>query len=258
MSEIFIKAESMTIPEAEAKIREAWGKEIDLQYIVWPPDGYTQWFNGAPDRFHQNYIAEMGAAGLVIQPPKKPIHQIDMPPVVKEEGTTIQATMKMMSLCVDKIDAMTIKTITDVAKEHGITNVTLFEKDFVLSAVRNELMRRNTPGEISDGYHTFNELYDHRCTLFALICADHQDIAWKSLKHHDGTMYDDMFVCGIITPYGQVNYHMNVEPYWNMIQAQELPTAPEWDGHTPKMALERIAQMAMDRFVKPCGGVLEE
>ena len=187
----------------------------------------------------------------------KPIHQINMPPVVEREETTIRATMKMMSLCVDKIDEMTVKTITDVAKEHGITNVTLFEKDFVLDAVRNELTRRETPGEISDGYHTFNELYDHRCTLFALICADHQDIAWKSLKHHDGTMYDGMFVCGIITKYGQVNYHMNVEPYWNMIHAQELPTAPEWDGHTPKMALERIAQMAMDEFVKPCGGIVE-
>jgi hypothetical protein len=186
-----------------------------------------------------------------------PMHQIALPPVVKREDSTISATMKVMSLCVEKIDEMTIRTVTDVAKEHGITDIMLYEKEFVLSAVRNELTRRNTPGEISDGYHTFNELYDHRCTLFALICADHPEMAWKSMKHHDGTMYDDMFVCGIFTPYGQVNYHMNVEHYWNMIQVQELPNAPEWDGHTPKMALERIAQMAMDRFVKPCGGIVE-
>lgn len=188
----------------------------------------------------------------------QPIQHIDLPPSFSSDGRTVKWQERFISLCVDKISDQMVETIMQVAQENGITQITLYEKEFVLSAVRNELTRRNTPGEISDGYHTFKELYDHRCTLFALICADHQDIAWKSLKHHDGTMYDDMFVCGIITPYGQVNYHMNVEPYWNMIHAQELPAAPDWDGHTPKMALERIAQMAMDRFVKPCGGVLEE
>jgi len=257
MSEIFIKAKNMTIFEAEAEIRKVWGGTAELTRKDYPSEGYSQWFVGVPDRNYQNYVAEMGAAGLVIQPLNKPMHQIDMPPVVRQEGSTIQATMKMMSLCVDKIDEMTVQTITDVAKEHGITNVTLFEKDFVLSAVRNELKRREALGETSNDHNAFDELYDHCCTLFALICADHPEIAWKSLKHPDGTTYNGMFICGLLTPYGQVEYVMNVEPYWNMIQAQELPTAPDWDGHTPKMALERIAQMAMDRFVKPCGGIVE-
>lgn len=257
MSDIVIKRNDMTIEEAEEKVREVWGKHTALSKKHYPLDNLTLWFDGQPDENYQNYIAEMGRAALVIQEPTKPFHQIDMPPVIKRDGTTIQATMNVKALCVDKIDNMAIETITEVAKENGITNVMLFEKGFVLDAVRNELKRRETPGEISDGYHTFNELYDHRCTLFAMICADHQDNAWKSLKHHDGTMYQDMFVCGIITPYGQANYHMNVEPYWNMIQVKELPNAPEWDGHTPKMALERIAQMVMDRFVQPCGGIVE-
>lgn len=28
-------------------------------------------------------------------------------------------------------------------------------------------------GEVSDGYHTFNELYYHRAVLFAVICNEH-------------------------------------------------------------------------------------
>jgi len=128
------------------------------------------------------------------------------------------------------------------------------------AAVEIERLQRTQKitGSTSDGYHTFDELYRHRGILFALICADHKEIAWKSKKHHDGTMYDGMFLCGIDTPYGQATYHMDLEPFWNMIKVRELETAPEWDGHTPDMALNRIAAMAMDRFIPIEKGVLEE
>lgn len=113
------------------------------------------------------------------------------------------------------------------------------------------------PGCTSDGYHTFDELYRHRGILFTMVCSDHQEIAWKSLKHHDGTMYDGMFICGIDTPYGQATYHMDIKPFWEMMKVKELPIAPEWDGHTPDMALNRIAAMAMDRFIPLEPGIVE-
>lgn len=56
-------------------------------------------------------------------------------------------------------------------------------------------------GDISDGYHTFNELYHHRAILFANIC-NKSGKSWKSKKHHDGSMYDGMFIVGINTPDG--------------------------------------------------------
>lgn len=99
-------------------------------------------------------------------------------------------------------------------------------------------------GETSDGYHTFNELYHHRALLFSVIVHDHRDIAWKSRKHHDGTMYDGMFIVGISTPWGQATYHYDYDPYWPMFDCKELLTAPEWDGHTPSDAIERIARLA--------------
>ena len=98
-------------------------------------------------------------------------------------------------------------------------------------------------GETSDGYHTFNELYHHRAVLFSVIVKVFPDHAWKSRKHHDGTMYDGMFIVGIETPDGQATYHYDIEPYWDMFECKELEYAPEWDGHTPAQAIARIGKL---------------
>ena len=98
-------------------------------------------------------------------------------------------------------------------------------------------------GETSDGYHTFNDLYHHRAVLFSVIVRDHQNIAWKARKHHDGTMYDGMFIVGIETPKGQATYHYDLDPYWDMFDCEERECAPEWDGHTPDEAVARIATL---------------
>lgn len=39
--------------------------------------------------------------------------------------------------------------------------------------------------DISDGYHTFRELYKLRMILFSIICNAYKDFAWKSKKHFD-------------------------------------------------------------------------
>lgn len=98
-------------------------------------------------------------------------------------------------------------------------------------------------GETSDGYHTFDELYHHRAVLFSVIVAMFRGRSWKSLHHHDGTMYDGMFIVGIDTPAGPATYHYDVEPYWDMFPCKVLDRAPEWDGHTPDDAIERIGSL---------------
>lgn len=98
-------------------------------------------------------------------------------------------------------------------------------------------------GNTSDGYHTFNELYHHRAILFSVIVNLLPDISWKSKKHHDGTMYKDMFIVGIETPHGQATYHYDVSPYWDLFKCRELERAPEWDGHTSNDAIERIKSL---------------
>ena len=98
-------------------------------------------------------------------------------------------------------------------------------------------------GNTSDGYHTFNELYDHRAKLFSVIVRCYSSLCWKSKQHHDGTMYDGMFIVGIDTPEGPATYHYNIDPYWDMFDCKELNSAPEWDGHTPQQAIERIRSL---------------
>ena len=86
-------------------------------------------------------------------------------------------------------------------------------------------------GDISDGSHSFKELYDHRCKLFAVICNQNKVRAWKSWLHDDGTMFKDYFIVGITTPDGDFTYHYHKDN-WDLFNVKELDKAPAWDGHT--------------------------
>ena len=90
-------------------------------------------------------------------------------------------------------------------------------------------------GEISDGSHTFNELYAHRASLFAVICNTYPENAWKSWEHHheeNFPMYEDYFIVGVNTPEGQYSYHYHKD-WWDKFKVQELEEAPKFDGHQP-------------------------
>ena len=95
---------------------------------------------------------------------------------------------------------------------------------------------------ISDGYHTFGQLYYQRCVLFATICNQNKDISWKSKKHSDGSMYENYFIVGIETPKGNYTYHYEMK-YWDLFEVKELDNAPEWDGHTEEDVLKRLSSI---------------
>jgi len=112
----------------------------------------------------------------------------------------------------------------------------------------NNCLAKGSFGDFSDGYHTFNELYHHRAVLFSAICNQNPLCSCKAKKHHDGTMYDGMFIVGINTPEGQATYHYDIEPYWDMFQVPAADLAPEWDGHTADEAIRRIGLLAKDNL----------
>ena len=103
-----------------------------------------------------------------------------------------------------------------------------------------------------DGYHTFDELYEHRIALFIALC--HQleaaadelgkaHIAWKSKLHHDGTMFDGWFIAGIGVMEGkQISYHLPLDK-WDLLYVDEREVAPLWDGHTPEDVIERVLSL---------------
>lgn len=98
-------------------------------------------------------------------------------------------------------------------------------------------------GETSDGYHTFNELYEHRHMLFLALCKAHRNRAWKSKLHSDGSMFDGWFIAGLATTHGQATYHLPLR-LWDSFDVEEMTVAPPWDGHTPDDVINRISSLS--------------
>ena len=90
--------------------------------------------------------------------------------------------------------------------------------------------------EMSDGYHTFNELYYYRmlynAAFFNLLP---KEWVHKSKRHHTGEecFGGGWFIVAIDTPKGSYSYHYE-DKYWDMFKCVELPVAKHWDGHTDK------------------------
>lgn len=103
--------------------------------------------------------------------------------------------------------------------------------ELIVDMINQQIAALENGGTISDGYHTFDELYYHRMMLFSVICRDHKEKAWKSKQHQDGSMFDDYFIVGITTPAGDFTYHYH-EQHWGVFDVKEIERAPEWDGHT--------------------------
>lgn len=111
---------------------------------------------------------------------------------------------------------------------------------------------------VSDGFHTFEELYDHRVELFiallralpmprpilprAEIEAFRNRIPWRAELHSDGSRFAGWFVLGVGEDKGtQITYHL---PMWRWDQCDFAVTrarGPEFDGHTPADVLVRLA-----------------
>ena len=99
--------------------------------------------------------------------------------------------------------------------------------------------------DISDGYHTFGELYEHRITLYIALCkrlrANAQNFVWRSKLHSDGTSIDGWFVLGINKEKGeQITYHLPLAKWEDCNFAENLEKAPEWDEHTSEDVLKRL------------------
>jgi hypothetical protein len=106
---------------------------------------------------------------------------------------------------------------------------------------RNILILPCPVGKVSDGFHTFDELYAHRQILFVKLMNFHPDKSLKSRKHEDGSMYEgDWFVAGMSLPTGDITYHLEGK-CWDMVKVQELDFAPAWDGHKSEDVLNRLS-----------------
>lgn len=88
-------------------------------------------------------------------------------------------------------------------------------------------------GEVSDGFHTFNQLYYQRMMLFAVIVKQNKAKAWKSHRHEDGELCfgGGWFIVGVTTLEGDYTYHYE-DQYFDLFDCEELECGKHWDGHT--------------------------
>ena len=94
-------------------------------------------------------------------------------------------------------------------------------------------------GEVSDGYHTFNELYEHRHALFINVVLAHADKAFKTRKNHKGETFEGWFILGFDSAYGQLTYHLP-DSYWDCAVVKEVESNSTYDGHTVDDVLKRL------------------
>jgi hypothetical protein len=100
--------------------------------------------------------------------------------------------------------------------------------------------------EVSDGFHTFGELYEHRIALLlALLRA--LGHGWRSKAHADGSSYEGWFVVGTTLATGEITYHLPMRDWDNTHWLTTLDRAPSWDGHT---SIDVIARLRLHAFLE--------
>ena len=115
----------------------------------------------------------------------------------------------------------------------------------------NTIIKHCNSNNISDGYHTFGELYNHRIELFITLCrvmanfgkgeSGYYNPIWRTVKHSDGTEYDGWFLLGINYEHGkQITYHLPIDKFNETNFAITIDKAPEFDGHSSMDVLDRL------------------
>jgi hypothetical protein len=101
-------------------------------------------------------------------------------------------------------------------------------------------------GNTSDGYHTFNELYEFRkaynAALFNEWAAGGKCSVHKSWRHHDGELCfgGGWFIVVAVLPEGQISNHYEAKD-WGLFAVPETERALfEFDGHTGGDVVARL------------------
>lgn len=128
----------------------------------------------------------------------------------------------------------------------------------------------NTPSDVrggySDGYHTFDELYEFRKIYNAALfnqwakqqtinpkwaIEDNQPVnlpkfdVHKSWRHHDGELCfgGGWFIVVAVLPTGQISNHYKAKD-WELFKIPSVEKAKfEFDGHTSQDVIERLKSL---------------
>lgn len=138
-----------------------------------------------------------------------------------------------------------------IISEKGIEKIrffngTRFESDPHESEITHWLEKVTDNNDISDGYHTFRELYDFRkvynAALFNVWFTMGYYNVHKSFRHYDGELCfgGGWFIVVAVLPTGQISNHYELKD-WDLfnIPAKDKALFP-FDGHNSADVLERL------------------
>lgn len=119
-----------------------------------------------------------------------------------------------------------------------------FEIDTLILPINTKL--------VSDGHHTFEELYRYRllynAAFFNMLYETYPEgidgcyKVVKSRRHSDGELcFGDptWFIVVWESPEGQVSNHYRTE-HWDLFKIPEVGYAPKYDGHNAQEAADRL------------------
>lgn len=121
-----------------------------------------------------------------------------------------------------------------------------------------EKLEDDDKGNISDGYHTFNELYEYRllynASMFNEFAKQGLYDVHKSKRHSDGTIPfgdENWFIVQAELPTGQISNHYEMKD-WDLFNVPEKEKANHYDGHTPKDVAKRLRDfLSLKKLIKP-------
>ena len=156
-----------------------------------------------------------------------------------------------------------IVTIKDVFEDTD-GNVVYYMKeidwdwtDKMIEGLAKEETKPKDMGEVSDGYHTFNELYEYRmlynAALFNEFAKQGLYDVHKSRKHADGEYPfgdSNWFIVMAELPTGQISNHYEMKD-WDKFQIPEKPLANKWDEHSPRDVANRLTSFTNPKKVYP-------
>ena len=129
--------------------------------------------------------------------------------------------------------------------------INLLNINYFFDKLVSNTMSKDT-GSISDGYHTFNELYDFRRAFNAALFNTWSKLGLysvhKSKRHYDGELCfgGGWFIVVAKLPSGLISNHYELK-HWDLFKVDEYPKSIfEFDGHNGFDVVSRLETLSVD------------
>lgn len=175
-----------------------------------------------------------------------------------KEGRIMQITGYLLKMAGKAVEGAERQNAEDAEKfmhfedEEGKLVLDFSEVDRINDIKTLEIRGMET-NKVSDGYHTFGELYEHRITNYITLARiiarnthlQHRYPVWRSRLHSDMSSFEGWFLLGICKEKGQqITYHLPMSKWEDCFFAEDLEKAPEFDGHTAEIVLQRLKHLS--------------